>query len=230
MTGYAVFDIETTGFRLHPDSLVEIAIVHVDADGEITGSWDTLLRPQDDEVGPTGVHGVTRAMVRGAPRFAEVAADLYSLFAGRIPVAHRLPQFDGRFMAAHFGWAGIDVPEITQGLCTWKHARRHLDLPGHTLAACCAHVGIELVDAHQALTDTLATARLLGHFIRAGHVLEGVPVRLRVPGQTRASYPAPTAGTSQGAEELATQTPPVGPPAAAFFPRRRLRPAPTSAA
>lgn len=219
MTGYAVFDIETTGFRLYPDSLVEIAVVHVDAEGGITGSWDTLLRPRDDEVGPTGVHGVTRAMVRGAPRFAEVAADLYALFAGRVPVAHRLPQFDGRFMAAHFSWAGIDVPEITRGLCTWKHARRHLELPGHTLAACCAHVGIELVDAHQALTDTFATARLLGHFIRAGHVLDGVPLRAAVPAQARSPEPARDAGASQGADVAA-----VG----AFVPRSRLRPAASS--
>jgi DNA polymerase III epsilon subunit-like protein len=37
----------------------------------------------------------------------------------------------------------------------------------HTLTDCCAHLGIDLTDAHRALTDTTATARLLGHFIRS---------------------------------------------------------------
>jgi len=168
VNGYAVFDIETTGFRLHPDSIVEIAVVHVDPDGGITGSWDTLLRPRDGEVGPTHVHGVHRAMVADAPAFAEVAGALYGLFAGRVPVAHRIAQFDGRFLNAHFTWSGIETDAFTRGLCTWRLASTYLPLEHHTLKDCCAHLGIELVDAHQALTDTIATARLLGHFIRSG--------------------------------------------------------------
>ena len=92
MNGYAVFDIETTGFRLHEDSIVEIAVVHVDLDGEITGMWDTLLRPRGGEVGPTRVHGIEAAMVQGAPSFASLARRLYSLFAGRVSdqVAQRI--------------------------------------------------------------------------------------------------------------------------------------------
>jgi DNA polymerase III epsilon subunit-like protein len=169
VNGYAVFDIETTGFRLHPDSIVEIAVVHVDVTGRITGSWDTLLRPRDGDVGPTGVHGISRMMVRNAPAFGDVAPELYALFAGRIPVAHRLAQFDGRFLNAHFTWSGLETDEFTRGLCTWKVASRVLPLAHHRLADCCDHLGIELADAHQALTDTIATAQLLGHFIRSGH-------------------------------------------------------------
>ena len=167
MSGYAVFDIETTGFRLHPDSIVEIAVVHVDTTGEITGAWDTLLRPRDGEVGPTHVHGISRPMVRDAPAFAEVAEQLHALFEGRIPVAHRIAQFDGRFLNAHFTWSGIDTDAFTRGRCTWQLASRNLPLEHHKLADCCDHLGIDLTDAHQALTDTIATAHLLGHFIRA---------------------------------------------------------------
>ncbi len=185
MSGYAVFDIETTGFRLHENSIVEIAVVHVDRQGTITGQWDTLLRPQDDEVGPTHVHGITRQMVREAPRFGEIAPTLLTLFAGRVPVAHRLPQFDGRFVAAHFAWAGFSVPQLPKGLCTWRHARRHLPLAQHTLSACCAHAGITLDHAHQALTDTVATAKLLAHFIRSGHPLDGTAVPVDIPAQSR---------------------------------------------
>ena len=211
MNGYAVFDIETTGFRLHPDSIVEIAVVHVDAGGEITESWDTLLRPRDGEVGPTHVHGIDRSMVSGAPAFADLADELYALFAGRIPVAHRIAQFDGRFLNAHFTWAGIATDTFTEGLCTWQLANRHLPLAHHTLKDCCGHLGIDLVGAHQALDDTLATAQLLGHFVRSGHTLTASRARVVPPSPARAT------GT-----------------AAAFFPRHagsgvRL-PAPTRAA
>lgn len=169
MSGYAVFDIETTGFRLHPDSIVEIAVVHVDASGEITGAWDTLLRPRDGEVGPSHVHGINSAMVEAAPSFGEIAPQLYALFAGRIPVAHRIAQFDGRFLNAHFTWSGIETEAFSRGLCTWQLASRTLPLAHHTLGDCCEHLGIDLTDAHQALDDTIATAHLLGHFIRTGH-------------------------------------------------------------
>jgi DNA polymerase-3 subunit epsilon len=129
-------------------------------------------------VGPTHVHGITSEMVRDAPSFKEIAPDLRTLFAGRIPVAHRLPQFDGRFVAAHFAWAGLPVPQMPRGICTWKQAKRQLPIARHTLSACCAHLRIPLDGAHQALADTRATAKLLAHFVRTVHTLEGEVVPL----------------------------------------------------
>jgi DNA polymerase III epsilon subunit-like protein len=182
MTGYAVFDIETTGFTPHPDSIVEIAIVHVEENGEITGAWDTLLKPAGS-VGPSNIHGVTQAMVDRAPRFENVAGHLYSLFAGRIAVAHNLPAFDGRFIEEHFRLAGIDGTPVRRGACTLKLAKRHLPGPPHTLDACCRQLGIVLDDAHQALADTLATAQMLARWLRAGVAVEGtvVPVLAHLP-------------------------------------------------
>ena len=208
MNGYAVFDIETTGFRLHPDSIVEIAVVHVDAAGEITGAWDTLLHPRDGEVGPTRVHGVTRAMISEAPAFAEVADQLHALFEGRIPVAHRIAQFDGRFLNAHFTWAGIDTDAFTQGLCTWQLASRHLPLAHHTLGDCCDHLGIDLSDAHQALTDTVATAQLLGHFIRAGQCAEILARATAVTSQASGSATSLTSLRPRRALAAAARSPP----------------------
>jgi DNA polymerase III epsilon subunit-like protein len=184
MPGYAVFDIETTGFRPHPDSIVEIAIVHVGQDGEITGAWDTLLKPEG-AVGPTHIHGVTQAMVGRAPRFGDVAGHLYGLFAGRTAVAHNLPAFDGRFLEEHFRLAGIDGGPVRQGACTLAMAKRYLPGPPHTLDACCRNAGITLDDAHQALADTLATAQLLAQWLKAG-----IPVRGAVV-PTLAHLPAP---------------------------------------
>ena len=182
MPGYAVFDIETTGFKPYPDSIVEIAIVHVEQDGEITGAWDTLLKPAGT-VGPTHIHGVTQAMVHGAPRFGDVARHLYSLFAGRTAVAHNLPSFDGRFLEEHFRLAGIDGEPVRRGACTLALAKRHLPGPPHTLDACCRNAGIALDDAHQALADTFATAQLLALWLKAGIPVHGavVPALAHLP-------------------------------------------------
>lgn len=173
-TGYAVVDVETSGFHPPKAEVVEVAIVHVDGAGRITGSWDTLIRPVGS-VGATHVHGITEAMARDAPSFRSIAAALHSLLVGRVVVAHNLP-FDAKFLIAQFAQAGIGAPEIRDGVCTLSAAKRHIPASRHQLADCCRHAGIALTDAHMALGDATATAKLLGYFLRRGVPLTGSPV------------------------------------------------------
>ncbi len=178
MTGFAVVDVETSGFNPPKAEVVELALVHVDPAGRVTGRWDTLVRPRG-AVGATHIHGVSAAMVRRAPAFESIAESVYTLLAGRIVVAHNL-QFDARFLAAEFGRAGIEAPEVHQGFCTLRAARAHLPGPTHRLADCCAYTGVPLVDAHKALGDATATAGLLGYFLGRGIPMQGTPIRERV--------------------------------------------------
>jgi DNA polymerase III epsilon subunit-like protein len=173
--GYAVVDVETSGFVPPDAEIVEIAVVHVDSAGQVTGAWDSLLRPRGG-VGASWVHGVTAGMVRDAPRFGEVAAELHGLLAGRVVVAHNLA-FDGRFLVAQFGAAGLVSPEIHQGICTLRLAQTYLPGPPHKLVNCCEQLGIDLSNAHSALGDALATAELLGYFVRRGVVGRAAAVR-----------------------------------------------------
>jgi DNA polymerase III subunit epsilon len=179
LTGYAVVDVETTG--LHPSTaeIVEVAVVHVDASGGITDRWDTLVRPLS-AVSGTRVHGITATMVREAPRFADIAGHLQERLAGRVAVAHNLP-FDSRFLAAQFGEAGIVAAHIPLGVCTLRLARSHLPGPAFKLPDCCAQAEIVLTDAHSALGDATATARLLGFFISRGVKPGGTPAPTRTP-------------------------------------------------
>jgi DNA polymerase-3 subunit epsilon len=173
--GYAIVDVETSGFHPPKAEVVEIAIVHVDRGGRITGSWDTLIRPLGT-VGPTHVHGISAAMVRDAPSFAGIAPALHDLLVGRVVVAHNLP-FDAKFLIAQFAQAGIGAPEIRHGACTLSLAKQHLPGPRHQLADCCRHAGIDLTNAHMAVGDATATAKLAGYFLRRGITLPGTPVR-----------------------------------------------------
>lgn len=173
--GYAVVDVETSGFHPPKAEVVEVAIVHVDRSGRITGSWDTLIRPIGS-VGATHVHGISQAMVREAPSFRSIAPALHNLLVGRVVVAHNLP-FDAKFLIAQFAQAGIGAPEIRDGVCTLRVARRHIQAARHQLADCCRHAGIALTHAHMAIGDATATAELLGYFLGRGVPLPGTPVR-----------------------------------------------------
>ena len=175
MNGYAVVDVETSGFHPPVAEIVEIAIVHVSPAGVVTGSWDSLIRPQAG-VGATRVHGITRAMVERAPRFEDVGRDLHGLLADRVVAAHNLP-FDAKFLVSHFARMGLSSPEIAGGVCTLRTAQRLLPGPSYKLADCCEAVGIDLTDAHSALGDALATARLLGLFLARGVDVGGIAVR-----------------------------------------------------
>ncbi|MCI2959223.1 DNA polymerase III subunit epsilon [Agromyces atrinae] len=164
--GYAVIDVETTGFVAERhDRIVEIAVVHVDAGGAVTGSWETLLNPHRD-LGAQHIHGIRARDVLDAPDFSDIASDLIDLLSGRVLVAHNAA-FDSRFLYAEFSRAGFDVEEELPCLCTMRLAADIIPGSGRSLADCCAAFDIELDGAHRALVDAQATARLLGEYIAA---------------------------------------------------------------
>lgn len=76
MQGYAVVDVETTGFSpAWQDRVVEVAVVHVTSDGLVDGESCTLVNPGRD-MGPQKVHGIAAADVLAAPTFARPEGDL----------------------------------------------------------------------------------------------------------------------------------------------------------
>src|SRR5690349_16832145 len=97
--GFAVIDLETTGLVTGLNHRVaELAVVHVEPDGSISGAWETLVTPGRD-LGPQHIHGIAAADVMDAPKFADIAPRLVELLAGRIIVAHNAT-FDVGFLTA----------------------------------------------------------------------------------------------------------------------------------
>src|SRR5207245_1504064 len=96
-------DVETTGFdRSLGHALIEVGTAAID-DGAVTGSWSSLVGP-GRYVHPdaTRVHGITEAMLVGAPAPSEVASRLVAACAGRVLVFHHAP-FDLPFIQALIG-------------------------------------------------------------------------------------------------------------------------------
>ncbi|QJU54278.1 3'-5' exonuclease [Herbiconiux sp. KACC 21604] len=192
--GFATIDFETTGLQPGRHRAVEVAVVHSDADGTVTGRWDTLIDPGDGlGPGPTRIHRITAAQLRGAPRFADIARGLMGLLAGRVMVAHNA-SFDRRFLLAELAAAGYRSWAPAATLCTLQLSRQFLPHGPRSLAACCAAFAIELKGAHRASVDALATAQLLGAYLDHSPARDGWNELLA----RAAAQPVPGGGAETG--------------------------------
>ncbi|MEU4192498.1 exonuclease domain-containing protein [Kribbella sp. NPDC026611] len=164
---YAVIDTETTGLLpSHRHRVIEIAVVLLDARGQVEHEWVTLLNPQRD-LGPQHIHGILTADVLAAPEFRDIARQLGALLAGRMVVGHNV-EFDLGFLRAEFARIGFAVPLITErSMCTMALAGYLYPGAKRTLGACCAAAGISIEGWHSALADTRATAELFGQYLQA---------------------------------------------------------------
>ena len=157
--GWAVVDVETSGFRPGQARIVSVAALAVGDDGNVEHSVSTLLNPGVDP-GPTHVHGLTAEMLAGKPCFADVAADLIEVLRGRTLVAHNVG-FDYAFLAAEAELAGVELP-IDAVMCTVELARRlDLEVANMRLDTLASHWGISQMKPHDALDDALVLAQIL---------------------------------------------------------------------
>lgn len=164
--GFAVIDFETTGFSpAKHDRVVEVAVVHVNEHGRITGQWETLVNPKRD-IGAQHIHGIRARDVLNAPTFDDIASHLVELLDGRVVVAHNA-SFDSRFLVHELARSGYELGPELHTLCTMQLAAELIPGAGRSLADCCAAFDIDLDGAHRASVDALATARLLREYIGA---------------------------------------------------------------
>jgi DNA polymerase III subunit epsilon len=158
---FAVVDVETTGMRAWGgDRITEIAIAVVHgARREIV--FESLVNPERPIPTPVvGVTGITDAMVRSAPRFADLAETVLAMLGGRIFVAHNA-RFDWAFVGAELRRAR-DVVMDGPRLCTVKLARRLVrGVRSCGLDNLTRHFGFENGARHRAAGDALVTAELL---------------------------------------------------------------------
>jgi DNA polymerase III subunit epsilon len=157
--GWAVVDVETSGFRPGQARIVSVAALAVGDDGNVECSVSSLLNPGVDP-GPTHVHGLTAEMLEGQPCFVDVAAELVDVLRGRTLVAHNVG-FDYSFLAAEAELVGVELP-IDTVMCTVELARR-LDLGTENLRleTLASHWGISQMKPHDALDDALVLAQIL---------------------------------------------------------------------
>lgn len=153
--GYAVIDLETTGFDTLRDRIVEVAIVQTDG-YVIENRWSSLVSP-GREIPPMAfaTHGISDEDVEDAPELWSLLPTIEDLVEGRTLVAHHAT-FDRNFL-----WT-LRQPWI----CTLELARKaYPHAPSHRLGRLVEYLGLrqQLTSErlHRALPDAEAAAYLL---------------------------------------------------------------------
>ena len=156
MSRSVLFDTETTG--LDPasgDRVVEVACLELVRDLPTGRSFHRLIDPDRDiPEDATRVHGLTRADLRGKPRFAEIADALLE-FIGDAPLVAHNAAFDFGFLDAELGRMGRPALDRVRMVDTLALAKTRFPGLPNSLDALCRRFGIDLTErtSHNALLD-----------------------------------------------------------------------------
>jgi DNA polymerase III subunit epsilon len=162
--GWAVIDVETTGFRPGQARIISIAALGLDAVGRVEQSVVSLLNPGVDP-GPTHVHGLTPAMLEDQPQFADIVDEVVEVVRGRTLVAHNVA-FDYAFLAAEAEIAKAELP-VDSVMCTVELARRlELGTDNLRLETLAAHWGVSQLRPHDAFDDAMVLTGVLAAALR----------------------------------------------------------------
>lgn len=163
MTRQVVLDTETTGLDpLLGDRVLEVAaveIVNLMPTGRV---FHRLLDPERD-VPPesTRIHGFTAEMLRGKPRFAEVAEALLDFLGDAPVIAHNAP-FDFGFLDAELARIGRPALDRARMVDSLEIAKRRFPGLPNNLDALCRRFGIDnsMRTSHNAVLDTQLLAQV----------------------------------------------------------------------
>jgi len=155
-----VLDTETTGFDPKTgDRLIEIGCIEIQ---DLLPTGRTFHRhcnperliPED----AIRVHGITDAMVKDAPKFKDITADLLE-FIGDAPLIAHNAQFDRNFVNYEMGLCRLPALEEPRWIDTLQLAQKRFPGMPNSLDALCKRFKISLVE--RTLHGALIDARLL---------------------------------------------------------------------
>ncbi len=163
MSRSVLFDTETTGLDPQAgDRVIEVACLELVRDLPTGRSFHRFIDPERDiDPEASRVHGLTRADLRGKPRFAEVADELLAFLGDDPLVAHNAP-FDFGFLDAEL--ARLRRPALDRGRMVDTLVLAKARFPGlpNSLDALCRRFDIDLSErtSHNALLDCRLLAQV----------------------------------------------------------------------
>ncbi|TVQ07815.1 MAG: 3'-5' exonuclease [Bacteroidetes bacterium] len=156
----AFFDIESTGTNVVKDRIVEICIYKLMPDG----TSETRLRrinpgiPIPAEV--TAIHGISDADIANEPTFKQVAKSLFDLLKDCDLAGYNSNKFDVPILIEEFLRCDVDFNLKNRNLVDVQNIFHKME-PRTLKAAYKFYCNKELVDAHTAEADTMATYEIL---------------------------------------------------------------------
>lgn len=179
-----VFDTETTGIDPANDRIVTAFVGILDANGDVERGTDWLADPGVEiPERATEVHGISTEM---AQQEGEPAAEVTAKIANSLAwvARHNLPlvvfnaPYDLTLLAAECRRHGVEMPMLGEQVVDPLIIDRQVDRfrkGKRTLSDCASVYGVELLDAHDAGADAIAS----GHLAQA--MVQRYPDQLDVP-------------------------------------------------
>ncbi|BDD40431.1 bifunctional DnaQ family exonuclease/ATP-dependent helicase [Streptococcus ruminantium] len=155
---YAVVDLEATGTGTDA-KIIQIGIVMVE-NGKITDTYETDVNPYhplDEHI--KELTGITDQQLCQAPDFGQVAGIIHDMIGDAIFVAHNV-RFDANLLAEALFFEGYDLR--TPRVDTVELAQLFFPtFEKYSLGSLAEYLDLGLEQAHTAISDAMATARLL---------------------------------------------------------------------
>lgn len=153
-------DLETTGVDAAVDRIVEVSMVKVMPDGREEVKTRRINPEMPIPPQATAVHGISDDDVKDCPTFKEIAKSLAAWIEGADLAGYNSNKFDIPVLAEEFLRAGVDVNLKKRKLVDVQNIFHKME-QRTLVAAYKFYCGKELVDAHSAEADTMATYEVL---------------------------------------------------------------------
>lgn len=154
------FDLETTGINISRDRIVELSFLKVYPNGEEEMKSKRVNPEMSIPPESTAIHGITDEDVKDSPTFKQIAKSLAAQIEGCDLAGFNSNRFDVPMLAEEFLRAGIDF-DMGKRKFIDVQIIYHKKEPRTLAAAYKFYCDKELIDAHSAEVDTIATYEIL---------------------------------------------------------------------
>lgn len=154
---YVVLDIETTGFNIYKDEIIEIAALRVEQ-GNVTDSFQRLIKPSGKiPEDATAINHITNEMVAQAPTLDEVMGEFISFCGSELLLGFNLAFFDlnmlydaaKRILGTELNNDYVDLLPIARKVMKGRE--------NYSLNSLCETFEIDTEGEHRALKDCYLT-------------------------------------------------------------------------
>jgi DNA polymerase-3 subunit epsilon len=155
-----IFDLETTGLDVTNDRIIEIAAIKINIDGseEIFEKRINPKYPISEEA--KSVHGITEKDLENEPSFKDISKELLSFIGNADLAGFNSLKFDIPLLVEEFLRNDIDIKMKDRNLIDVQNIFHKME-PRNLKAGYKFYCGKDLINAHSALADTLATKEIL---------------------------------------------------------------------
>ncbi|WP_375578199.1 3'-5' exonuclease [Marivirga tractuosa] len=155
-----IFDLETTGTNVVNDRIVEYSFVKVMPGGDIIKNTERINPERPIPIETSLIHGIYDKDVKDKPTFKSVAKELSAFLHGCDLAGFNILKFDVPVLVEEFLRADVDF-DISKRKLLDAQKIFHMMEKRTLTAAYKFYCGKDLVDAHSAEADTLATLEVL---------------------------------------------------------------------